>query len=148
MAETEAAAAKLGVRMHAHWLESDEPDLERVFADIARGRPDGLIVQPYPMTANRARRIAELAIEHRLPSIGGGRYFITDGGLLSYGGDFEAGWRVAARYVHQILKGAKPADLPVEQSDAIELCVNLRTAKALGIDIPAALMARANWLIR
>jgi len=148
LAATEAAARNLGVHVRAYWLETDAPDLERLFADIARERPDGLIVQPYPTTSKRGERIAELAVKHRLPSIGGGRYFILDGGLLSYGGDFEAGWRIAARYVDRIFKGAKPADLPVEQTSTIELGVNLRTAKALGIVIPPALVVRANEVIR
>ena len=144
----QAAARKLGVSVRTFWLETDAPDLDRVFADIARERPDGLVVQPYPMTAALAARIAELSIRHRLPSIGGGRYFVQDGGLVSYGADSKAAWRAAARYVDQILKGAKPADLAVDQIDAIELVVNLRTAKALGIDIPPALTARANDVIR
>lgn len=148
LAETEAAAHKLGVRVRAYWLEADTTDLERVFADIARARPDGLVVQPYPMTGKRADRLGELAVQHRLPSIGGGQFFIEAGGLLSYGGDFEAGWRVAARYVDRILKGAKPADLPVEQPNTIELGVNLRTARALGIVIPPSLLARADAVIR
>jgi putative ABC transport system substrate-binding protein len=148
LAETEATARKFGVRVRAYWLENDATDLERAFADIARARPDGLIVQPYPVTAKSAERLGELAIQHRLPSIGGGSFFIHAGGLLSYGGDFEAGWRVAARFVDRILKGAKPADLPVEQPNIIELGVNLRTAKALGIVIPPSLLARANEVIQ
>jgi putative ABC transport system substrate-binding protein len=148
VAQTEAAARKFGVRVRVHWLETDATDLERVFADIARARPDGLIVLPYPMTLKRADRIGELAVQHRLPSIGGGRFFIPTGGLVSYCGDFEAGWRVAARYVDRILKGATPADLPIEQPNTIELGVNLRTARALRIVIPPSLLARANEVIR
>jgi putative ABC transport system substrate-binding protein len=100
------------------------------------------------MVAALAARIAKLAIRHRLPSIGGGRCFVHGGGLVSYCADSKAAWRAAARYVDRILKAAKPADLAVDQIDAIELVVNLRAAKALRIEIPTALVTRANDVVR
>ena len=79
--------------------------------------------------------------------MGGAKQFVVDGGLISYGADFLEGWRVAARYVDKIVKGAKPADLPVEQPTKFELVINLKTAKALGIPIPGTLLLRANEVI-
>jgi putative ABC transport system substrate-binding protein len=80
--------------------------------------------------------------------MGGGRDFVVEGGLISYGGDFLEGWRVAARYVDKILKGAKPADLPVEQPTTFQLAINLRTANALGLTLPPSLLLRANEVIQ
>ena len=96
-----------------------------------------------PMTGKHSARIAKLALQNRLPAIGGVRQFAIDGGLMTYGADFVEGWRLAARYVHRILQGAKPADLPVEQPTAFELAVNTRTAQALGLTLPASLLVRA-----
>jgi putative ABC transport system substrate-binding protein len=119
-----------------------------VFAAIVRERPDGLVVQPDPLAGRYGARIAAFAEKYRLPTIGGGRQFVVDGGLLSYGGSFTEGWRLAARYVDKILKGAKPADLPVEQPSTFELAINVKTAKALGLTLPSSLLLRANELIQ
>jgi ABC-type uncharacterized transport system substrate-binding protein len=101
-----------------------------------------------PLTAGtQSTRIAEFAARNRLPAMGGARQFVADGGLISYGGDFLEGWRVAARYVDRILKGAKPADLPVEQPTKFELVINLKTARALGLAIPPSLLARADQVL-
>jgi len=148
LSETEAAAQKLGVRVRSFLVEAESTALESVFAAIIRERPNGLIVQPYPFTARHSARIADFATSNRLPAIGGGRQFVDEGGLISYGGDFVEGWRIAARYVDKILKGAKPADLPVEQPTRFELAVNLKTAKALGITVAPTVLVRATEIVQ
>ena len=148
LSETEAAAQKLGVRVRSFLVEAESTALESVFAAIIQERPNGLIVQPYPFTARHSARIADFATSNRLPAIGGGRQFVDEGGLISYGGDFVEGWRIAARYVDKILKGAKPADLPVEQPTRFELAVNLKTAKALGLELPPTLLMRADAVVQ
>jgi putative ABC transport system substrate-binding protein len=105
-------------------------------------------VQPDPLTNKHGVRIAEFAVKHGLPSMGGVLPFVTDGGLITYGGDFLEGWRAAARYVDRILKGARPADLPVEQPMNFVLGLNLKTAKALGLVVPQSLLLRADLVIR
>jgi putative tryptophan/tyrosine transport system substrate-binding protein len=147
LSETELAAGRLGVRVLSFPVEAEPAALESVFAAIIRARPDGLIVQPYPFTAAQNAQIAAFATSNRLPAMGGARQFVVEGGLISYGGDFVEGWRVAARYVDKILKGARPADLPVEQPTRFELVVNLKTARTLGIRIPQAVLVRADRLI-
>jgi putative tryptophan/tyrosine transport system substrate-binding protein len=147
LAETEAAARKLGVRVRPFWLAAEPSALESIFAAIARDRSAAVIVQPDSVTGRYSDRIAALALEKGLPTMGGARPFVVDGGLASYGGDFVEGWRVAARFVDKILKGAKPADLPVEQPTKFELVINLKTAKALGITIPQTVLLRADEAI-
>jgi putative tryptophan/tyrosine transport system substrate-binding protein len=137
--ETEIAARKLGVRVRSF----EGTHLETLFTAILRERPNGLIVIPGPLVTPRNARIAEFAARNRLPAMGGERGFVAAGGLMSFGGDFPDGWRRAARYVDRILKGAKPADLPVEQPTGFELAINLKTARALGLTIPPALLLRA-----
>lgn len=146
--ETERAARKLGIRVRSFGIRSDPASLEPAFAAMVRERPDGLIVQPDPITGKHGVLIAAFATRHRLPSIAGGKQFVLDGGLASYGGDFFEGWRMAAQYVDKILRGARPADLPVEQPTTFELVVNLRTAKALDLKLPPALLLRASEVIR
>ena len=119
-----------------------------MFAAIARERLDGLIVQADPLAGRHSVRIAAFAEKYRLPAIGGGQQFVVDGGLLSYGADFTAGWRLAARYVDKILKGAKAADLPVEQPSTFELAINVKTANALGLTLPSSLLLRANEVVQ
>jgi putative ABC transport system substrate-binding protein len=146
--ETEVAARKLGVRVWSFEVKTEPTELETVFTTILRERPDGLIVIPDSLVIGpRNARITEFAARNRLPAMGGERRFAADGGLISYGGDFSEGWRLAARYVDRILKGAKPADLPVEQPTKFELVINLRAAKALGLTIPQSLLQRADQVI-
>jgi len=145
--ETESAARRLGVRVRSFGISAEAAALESVFAAIVRERPDGLVVQPDPLAGRHGARIAAFAEKHRLPTIGGGRQFAVDGGLLSYGGSFTEGWRLAARFVDKILKGAKPADLPVEQPTTFELAINVKTAKALHITIPQSVLLRADEVI-
>ena len=146
--ETEIAARKLGVRVRSFGILADAGAFESVLAAILRDRPDGLVIQPDPVAGRHGLRIAAFGIKNRLPAIGGGRQFAVDGGLLTYGASFTEGWRLAAKYVDKILKGAKPADLPVEQPTTFELVVNLRTAKELGLTLPASLLLRASEQIQ
>jgi putative ABC transport system substrate-binding protein len=146
--ETEAAARRLGVRVRAYWIDAEPDSLDAALAAILRDRANGLIVQADPLTGRYGARLAAFAIKHQLPSIGGGRQFAVDGGLMAYGGDFFEGWRAAARYVDRILKGARPADLPVEQPTSFELALNLKTAQSLGLAVPQAVLLRANLVIR
>lgn len=146
--EIEVAAQRLGVRVQSLGVTADASALESMFAAIVRDRPDGLIVQPDPITGRHGVRIAAFAARNQLPSIAGGRQFVIDGGLASYGTSFIDGWRMAARYVDKILKGAKPADLPVEQVATFELVINLKTARVLGLTVPPSLLLRANEVIQ
>jgi putative ABC transport system substrate-binding protein len=143
LAETETGARKLNVRVVSFGITAEAHELEALFVAIARERARGLIVQPDPMTGKHSARIAKLALQNRLPAIGGVKQFAVDGGLMAYGADFVEGWRLAARFVHRILQGTKPADLPVEQPMAFELAVNARTAQTLGLTLPPALLVRA-----
>lgn len=142
------AAGTLGIRIRSFGFVDEPVSTQAVFASIARDRPDGLLVQPDPITGKHGVPIASFALKNGLPSIGGGRYFVVDGGMLSYGGNFFEGWRLAARYVDKILKGAKPADLPVEQPTSFELVINKKTANALRVMIPASLLLRATEVIQ
>jgi putative ABC transport system substrate-binding protein len=148
LSQTERAAQILGVRVRSFEVGRDPAELDTVFAAILRERPDGLIVAPDPITAIHGDRVREFATNHRIPAMFGASRSVHAGGLLSYGGDFAEGWRRAATYVDKILKGAKPADLPVEQPTKFELVINLKTAKALGVTIPPSVLARADEVIR
>ena len=122
-------------------------ELEAAFAVILRERADGLHVLPDPITAFHRGRIAEFALAKRLPAVYGAREWADAGGLIAYGTYWPDVWRRAAIYVDKILKGAKPADLPVEQPTTFELVVNLKTAKALELTIPPSLLMRADQVI-
>ena len=102
---------------------------------------------PDPLVLLHISRIVEFTTRNRLPAIVGEKRFVAAGALMSYGGDFVEGWRVAARYVDRILKGANPAELPIEQPTKFELAINLKTAKALGLTIPPTLLQRADQVI-
>jgi putative ABC transport system substrate-binding protein len=114
---------------------------------MSRARVDGLILLPSAMFSSERRRIADLAAKHRLPTMFFFREFAEAGGLVSYGPNFVELWRRAAAYVDRILKGARPSDLPVEQPTRVELVINLKTAKALGLTIPQSLLLRADQII-
>jgi putative ABC transport system substrate-binding protein len=146
--DTEVAASKLGgLRVRAFGMVAQPTEMEAVFATILRDQPDGLIVWPDPRMQLHRARIVQFSAQNRLPTVYGSRDFVAAGGLASYAGDFQEGWRVAARYVDKILKGAKPADLPIEQPIKYELVINVRTAKALGLTIPQSLLTRADEII-
>jgi ABC-type uncharacterized transport system substrate-binding protein len=145
--EIETAARSLGVQPQLLDVRKPE-DLEPAFDSATKGRADGLIVgQEGLLQANR-QLIAELAAKHRLPAIYRSMEFIEAGGLMAYGPNYPDLYRRAATYVDKIFKGAKPGDLPVEQPTKFELIINLRTAKALGLTVPSALLLRADEVIQ
>ena len=125
-----------------------EDDFGKVFAALSKQRPDGLHVASGPrMTANQ-KRIAGFAIKSRLPSVGSNTAYVDAGGLMSYDADRADSYRPVAVYVDKILKGAKPADLPVEQPKKFELVINLKTAKQIGLTIPPNVLARADRVVK
>jgi putative ABC transport system substrate-binding protein len=146
MKQAEAAARTLGLQLRLVAVRRPD-ELGRAFATIAGTRVEAVFGFPSPMLFTERRRIVELATKQRLPSMFQDRAFVELGGLLSYGADITALSRRGAMYVDKILKGARPADLPVELPTKFELVVNLRTAKALGLTIPPALLARADRVI-
>ena len=122
-------------------------DFDGAFEAVRKQRPDAMITAEDPLTFNYRKRIADFATAQQLPSLSGLSEFAKAGGLLSYGPNEVDYTRRAAGYVDKILKGAKPADLPVQQPTEFELVINLKTAKALGITIPPSLLARADEVI-
>jgi putative ABC transport system substrate-binding protein len=145
----EARAAAATLRMHLQLVETRTPDeLDRALAAIGRQRPDALFVLPDPMLTAHFAQIADFAVKHRLPAVSGSRQNAEAGALMTYGPDYAEGYRRAAAYVDRILKGDRPADLPVEQGTKFELVINARTARALGVTIPQALVLRADHLVR
>ena len=140
-----ARALKLTVRS---WEVRDAGGFERVFAALNKERPDGLYVSPGALMSNNPKRIVDFALKSRLPSVYVRREFVDAGGLMSYGADLADSYRRVAYYVDRILKGAKPADLPVEQPTKFELAINLKTAKQIGLTIPPEVLTRANKLIK
>jgi putative ABC transport system substrate-binding protein len=122
-------------------------DLDDAFSSMARERADGLMVQVDPVFFSARSQLVLLAAKHRLPAVYGVREFAEAGGLMSYGTNIAYQFRRAATYVDKILKGAKPADLPVEQPTKFELVINMKTAKALGLTIPPLLLQRADQVI-
>jgi putative tryptophan/tyrosine transport system substrate-binding protein len=124
-----------------------EGDFDAAFAKIAGDRPDALMLAADPLIFLHRKRITDFAVTHALPTVAGVRDFVDDGGLMSYGPNFGDLLRQVVHYTDRILRGAKPADLPVEQPTKFELVINLKTAKALGLTIPPALLARADQVI-
>ena len=123
-------------------------DVDRAFSDMTRARAGALTVLPSAMFFNERRRLVDLAAKNRLPTVFPWREFVDAGGLMAYGANVADLFRRAATYVDKILKGAKPADLPVEQPTKFELVINLKTAKALGLTIPPSLLRRADEVIQ
>jgi putative tryptophan/tyrosine transport system substrate-binding protein len=123
-------------------------DFEKVFAALDKERPDGLYVLQSTLMNTNAKRIADFALKSRLPSMYYTKEFVDAGGLMSYGADLAESYRRVAYFVDRILKGAKPADLPVEQPTKFEFVINLKTAKQIGLTIPPNVLARADRVIR
>jgi putative ABC transport system substrate-binding protein len=139
----------LGIKVTSAPVRSSE-DIEAAFAILSRERPDFLMVHPTPQigTAPNRQRIAEFAVRTRVPTMTGSRWMVEDGSvMMSYGPDAADLFQQAALYVNKILRGARPADLPVQQPTRFELVINLKTARALGLTIPPSLLARADQVI-
>jgi ABC-type uncharacterized transport system substrate-binding protein len=145
-AAVQAVAPSLGVELSPVDAR-DAPEIERAVTTFARSGNGGLIVTASAPATRHRDLIITLAARHRLPAVYPWRYFVTVGGLISYGPDSIDQYRQAAGYVDRILKGEKPADLPVQAPTKYELVINLKTAKALGLDLPATVLARADEVI-
>jgi ABC-type uncharacterized transport system substrate-binding protein len=144
--ETQAAGRTLGIEVQS--LEVRAPDdFDGAFEAARRQRPDALITVEDPLTVSHRKRIADFAVGQQLPSLHGVREFAAAGGLMSYGASLPDLFRRAAGYVDKILRGAKPADLPVQQPSKFELVINLKTAKTLGLTVPLTLQASADEVI-
>ena len=144
--EAFSVAPILGVDLHVLHA-STERDLDAVFANLIQSRAGGLVIAAEPLFSSLNKQFAELTVRHAVPAITGGRDFAAAGGLLSYGADTRQAYRLAGIYTGQVLKGEKPANLPIQQSTKVELVINLKTAKVLGLDIPNTLIGRADEVI-
>lgn len=146
MNAAEATATQLGLRLQLQEARSID-DLDTAFAAIARGPATALIVLPSPLFFTQRRRIVGLATQYRLPTMYPYREAAEDGGLIAYGASVPDLFRRGATYVDKLLKGAKPGDLPIEQPTKFDFVINLKTARALGLTIPPALLLRADQVI-
>jgi putative ABC transport system substrate-binding protein len=145
--EVEVAAEAFGVKLQYLDILGSK-DIETAFRAASKGRADTVLVLAFPIVRDQSTQIADLALKSRLPAIYPTPEFVEDGGLMTYGVSFIDLYRRAATYVDKILKGAKPADLPVEQPTKFELVINLRAAQQMGLAIPASLLARADKVIK
>ena len=145
--DTQAAAVPLGVTLQSVQVRGPN-DFDSAFSAIIKGRPDALITFSETLTLGHQKRIVDFAAKNRLPMISEIREFAEAGGLMTYGASLSDNFRRAATYVDKILKGTKPADLPVEQPMKFELVINLKTAKQIGLTIPPNVLARADKVIR
>jgi putative tryptophan/tyrosine transport system substrate-binding protein len=140
------AASTLGLTLHVLNASSDH-DFDTVFATVAQLRADALVIGPDVFFNTRIEQLAALTLRHAMPAIYQYRPFVAAGGLISYGTDETEYYRLVGTYTGRILKGEKPADLPVVQSTKVELIINLKTAKALGLTVPLSLLGRADEVI-
>src|SRR5499427_1070898 len=145
-AVTQSVAPSIGVDVSAINMR-DAGQIEQDITKFARSPNGGLILTPSALAVFHQKLVVALAAQHKLPAVYHRRYFVASGGLMSYGPDIDEQYRGAARYVDRILKGEQPADLPVQAPTKYELVVNLKTAKALGIEVPPTLLARADEVI-
>jgi putative tryptophan/tyrosine transport system substrate-binding protein len=141
-----SASRALGLELHV-LNASTESDFEGAFASVRQLRAGGLVIATEALFTTHSEQLAALAMRHAVPAIYKGREFAAAGGLLSYGSDITESYRLAGIYTGRILKGEKPADLPVQQATKIELYINLKTAGALGVTIPLPLLGRADEVI-
>ena len=147
LALVRAAAKTLSLELVVHEFTQGPYDFEAAFAGFARAKADAVMPLGSGLFAPARRKLPELALQHRLPGMFNNALWVEAGGLMSYGVDFPAAYRRAAEMVAAVLKGARPADMPVEQSSVIEMAVNMRTARALGLVMPQGIAMRANRLI-
>lgn len=145
--DAERAARSLGLQLQMADVTQSR-DLGRIFDTVVQERAQGLLVLTDPMLGAQARRIAELAAQHRLPAMYWAPWFVDAGGLAAYSADYDSMVRRGVYYIDRILKGARPADLPVEQPTKFEFVINVRAAKALGLTIPPPVLARVDRLIQ
>ena len=144
--DSQAAANALGLTLHV--LEaSTEPELDTAFVTLVRLRVGALAIGADPFFTSRSAQLAALTVRHAVPAVYEFREFVAAGGLIGYGASLADAYRQAGTYVARILKGDKPADLPVQQSTKVELIINLKTAKALGLTVPVPLLGRADEVI-
>ena len=147
--EYEAAARTLKIPIQSlQVVRGPNPDLERAFRDAVKGRVNGLVTARNQVLTPHTKKIVDLALKNRLPSMHEVSHYVEAGGLMSYGADDVEIYRRAAIYVDKILKGAKPADLPVEQPTKFEFVINLKTAKQIGLTIPPNVLVRADKVIK
>ena len=144
--ELQAAARTLGLELHV-LNASTERDFDAVFAKLIQLRVGGLVIGNEPFFTSRSEQLAALAVHHAVPAAYAWREFAVAGGLLSYGSDVTDAYRLAGNYTGRILKGDKPAELPVQQVTKVELIINLKTAKRFGITVPLPLIGRADEVI-
>ena len=144
--ETQGTARALGVTLQSHEVQGPK-DFAAAFSMIADEHPEALLVLQDAVTMQQRNGIVDFAIQKRLPSMFNERDWAVAGGLMSYGENFAAMYRRAAYFVDRIFKGAKPADLPVEQATKFDMVINLRTAKAIGLTIPGSILALADEVI-
>ena len=144
--EAQATARALGLQLHVVHA-STEDELARGFAKLFQLRAGGLVIANDPFFANRAKELAEMTLRHKLPAIHLSPDFALAGGLVSYGGSFSESHRLAGVYTGRILKGEKAADLPIQQIKTVEMYINLKTAKAIGLTVPQAVLVRADRVI-
>jgi putative ABC transport system substrate-binding protein len=144
----EAAAGVLKIRLRPLEVRGGDPDLEGAFREVLKDRMESIITITNAVLLRNSKRIADLALKNRIPSMYEGSTWVEAGGLMSYSASDVQLFRRAAIYVDKILKGARPADLPVEQPTKFDLVVNLKTAKQIGLTIPANVLSRADRVIR
>lgn len=145
--ETKRAAESLGIQVHSVEVREPNPDFPGAFADIIRHRADALITLSQPLIVIHRKKIVAFTSTHRMPAIFTTQDFVEAGGIMSYGANIPDLYRRAAIFVDKILKGARPADLPVEQPVKFDLVVNVKAAKSLGLSIPQSLLLRADRII-
>ena len=144
--DVEPAARAMGLQIQVH-NASSSLEINAVFASLARERPDALFVASDPLFSSRRAQLVNLASRHAMPATFASRDFAIAGGLMTYGSDITDAWRQQGIYAGRILKGARPADLPILQSSKFELVINAETARMLGLEVPPTLLARADEII-
>jgi putative ABC transport system substrate-binding protein len=146
LSQLQPAATTFGLQLHILYANTEQ-QLDTVFANLAELRADALMIEPDPFFTEHSEQLAALTLRHGVPAAYQFRPFSAAGGLMSYGGNSTESARIAGVYTGRILKGEKPGDLPVQQSTKVELVINLKTAKALGLAVPPTLLARADEVI-